>query len=943
MDDSPSTSKRRSRSRRRRNIARNLAFATFLLAVFGVGGLVVYQQRGTDPKALLGRASVAYKAANFTAATVDLRAVLAIDRDNAEARELLGLSYLKLGDAKGALRELDKARALGVETNEIALAVVRAQILLGKFDAARAQLAAHGDDAAPDWIAARGTLELGRQNFKAARELFEKVLEAHPDHDEARRGLLQVALATGDVAGARQEIEALLKVSQKDAALWVVKGALQLQDKQLAEARETFTHALALAPQNRAATLGLAQVLLESGEGDAAKAKLDGLSSQGADDPRVNFLRARIAEQRKDFDTALFDLNKVLLVVPNDREALVMAARLNFSLGQFSRAEDFAAQLLQLEPDNEAARRLLGSIQLAGGRLDGVSGNLQTGEQANVDSQDPGTLALLGTAYLKHGDYASAEAKLKKAAELAPGSLPIRTQLALGKLSTGHVEEAIADLKAVLAEQKDFVQARVMLALAYLSQKRNAEALGTARELIEIKPTDPLGHNLLGYVLEAGGDKTQARAAYEQALAKDADFHPARVNLARLAVQSNDKGAARQHLKDVLARDEFNANALQGLAALAMGDNNGDEAEKLWQQAREHNPEAVAPRVALARYYRAKGNLTRAEEAIKEAYKLASYAAPVQAEYVNVMLGIGDNQSAVKAAQALAERAPASLPALELLARAYNQLGDESGLTSTLQRIVKIKPDHQAAQALLAQLALRHKDKAGAERIANAMVAQPDNAAAGHELRGDIALAGGQQQAAVAAYARAFEIAPDSNRVLKLERAERALGVDNKRLKQWLAEHPDDTRARLAQAAILQEAGASDEATVAYERMLETRKQDPVVLNNLAWLYFERKDPRALDLARQAYELAPRQAQIVDTYAWILFQQGQREQGLEILKKAAELAPGDADIAFHVSSALAASGQQAQALTQLRGLLGEHKQFNLRKDAEALLALLEKK
>ena len=54
-------------------------------------------------------------------------------------------------------------------------------------------------------------------------------------------------------------------------------------------------------------------------------------------------------------------------------------------------------------------------------------------------------------------------------------------------------------------------------------------------------------------------------------------------------------------------------------------------------------------------------------------------------------------------------------------------------------------------------------------------------------------------------------------------------------------------------------------------------------------------------------------------------------------------ASGDADIAFHVTSALAASGQQAQALTRLRGLLGEHKQFNLRKDAEALLALLEKK
>ena len=60
---------------------------------------------------------------------------------------------------------------------------------------------------------------------------------------------------------------------------------------------------------------------------------------------------------------------------------------------------------------------------------------------------------------------------------------------------------------------------------------------------------------------------------------------------ARLATQDNDFVTARKHFQDVLARDEFNSNALMGLAALAMNDKNGDEAEKYWQQAREHNSE----------------------------------------------------------------------------------------------------------------------------------------------------------------------------------------------------------------------------------------------------------------------------------------------------------------------------------------------------------------
>lgn len=929
-----SSSGGRGRSRRRQHIGRNLALAALAVVLAAGGGLLWFKHRGDDPRALLARATTAYKANDYAAATVDLRALLAADADNAEARELLGLSYLKQGDATGALRELGKARVQGVETQELALGVVRAQIMLGKFDQARAELVGHGGDESADWTALTGMLELGQQNYRQARELFQKVLDKHPQHDEARRGLLQVALRQGDVAAARREIDTLLKVSAKDSALWVIKGALELQDKQLPAAREAFKQSLALAPQNPAAVLGMTQTLVESGEVDAASAQLDALGTQGADDPRVNFLRARIAEKRKDLNTALLELKKVLLVAPNDRDALVMGARLCFSLGQFSRAEEYASQLLQLEPDNAAARRMLGSIQLASGRLDGVAAGADG--QIAADSQDAGTLALLGTAYLKRGEYADAETQLNKAAKLAPDSLPIRTQLALGKLSSGHGEEAIKDLKAVIAEQKDFVQAHVMLVLAYLAQKQADEAMAQAKALVALKPDDGLPLNVLGFVNESKGDKDAAAAAYTQALAKDPDFHPARINLARLAIQAKDMAGARKQFQDVLSRDEFNTPALMGLAALAVDDKNGDEAEKYWQQAREHNPEAVAPRVALARYFREKGNLPRAEEAIREAYKLSSFSPPVQTEYAQVMLAINDGAEALKVAEALVAHAPQSVANLELLARTHIQLGDEKELNDDLQRIIKIDAEHQAAQLLLAQLALRRKDVAGAESIAKAMIAQTRNVAAGQELLGDIAMQRNDAKAAVEAYTRAFETAPDTGKVLKLDQAEQAVGINNKRLEAWLAAHPDDERARLAHATILQQQGSADAATAAYESMLATRKQDPVVLNNLAWLYFERKDGRALDMAKQAFDLAPRQPQILDTYAWILFQKGEREQGLELLKKAVEMAPADPDIAFHLASALADSGQQALALEQLRRVLDTHKEFSLRKDAEAL-------
>jgi Flp pilus assembly protein TadD len=122
--------------------------------------------------------------------------------------------------------------------------------------------------------------------------------------------------------------------------------------------------------------------------------------------------------------------------------------------------------------------------------------------------------------------------------------------------------------------------------------------------------------------------------------------------------------------------------------------------------------------------------------------------------------------------------------------------------------------------------------------------------------------------------------------------------------------------------------------------MLEAAGSNPVVLNNLAWLYHEAEDGRALATAQRAHELAPEQPEIMDTYGWILFAEGQREQGLKILTRAAELSAGNPDIGYHLASALAQSGQTALARDKLHKILEQHREFGLRKEAELLLARL---
>jgi Flp pilus assembly protein TadD len=217
----------------------------------------------------------------------------------------------------------------------------------------------------------------------------------------------------------------------------------------------------------------------------------------------------------------------------------------------------------------------------------------------------------------------------------------------------------------------------------------------------------------------------------------------------------------------------------------------------------------------------------------------------------------------------------------------------------------------------------------------------PNGAAAADELRGDAALLARDPAKASAAYAAAFARGPTRELMLKLDGAERGAGQDKGRLATWLARHPDDAQVRALQAARLQADGDDTGAIAEFERVLSAAPDSPVVRNNLAWLYRKIGDGRALEMARSAYELAPRRAEVADTYGWILLEQGSHEQALKVLEQALELAPKNPDIRYHRASALERTGRDEDALRELEALLRDPADFDSRADAEQLLYQLQ--
>lgn len=105
--------------------------------------------------------------------------------------------------------------------------------------------------------------------------------------------------------------------------------------------------------------------------------------------------------------------------------------------------------------------------------------------------------------------------------------------------------------------------------LLSLGGDRSREALPAARRARELAPTIASTHTMLGLVLEAGGDRKEAHAAYTRALELDPDHVGALNNLASLDLARWRLAGAAGHLGRALETDPSLAATRVNLALVA--------------------------------------------------------------------------------------------------------------------------------------------------------------------------------------------------------------------------------------------------------------------------------------------------------------------------------------------------------------------------------------
>ena len=858
---------------------------------------------------------------------VELKNAIQKNPDSPQARLLLGQIYLKTGMGTGAEKEFRQAEKLGVNRETIKPLLGEALLLMGDYKRVLDEIepgeqTSKANTARIYQIRAEALFNLGKT--KDACNLFQQSLDTDKANPPTYWGLAQCAIAEQDPAKARTWLDAALKINSRRANTWVFIGDLEQFNKNSQGALAAYANALQAEPNNLEALQNRAALYMALGQLESAQADVEKVDKLERKSLASYYLHALLNFEQKKYPESREALSEVMKITPDHMPSILLAGATDYTLGSYQQAESHLIRFLSRFPGHAYARRVLAATQI---KLKQPDKALETlAPLLSVNPQDAQALTLAGEASLLKNEPSKATEYFTKAVAIDPKDVQTQSQLGLSLLASGDSQLAIAVLGKATTLGSDQSTPDILLVMAHLERKEYDQALVAIDALEKKRQKSAVSRTMRGNAYLGKNDLPNARENFEQALAIDPTFFPAAASLARLDIHDKKPEVAQKRFERILDKDKNNLQAMMALAELAASSNQEKEYVNWLEKAAKLHPAAIPPRAVLARHYLVK---KEPQKALAIANEMVN-AHPDNPDALDllgtVQLALNDNVGATSTFTKLAQKADQSPDAILRLALAQianNKLADAR---TTLQKALKLQPDHQPSLDTLIRLEMRDGKPEKALQIARQAQAGRPQSPFGFEREGDIQLNQKHPALAAKAYELALAKGAGSTGLIKLHRANTLAGntvAADQQLGNWIKQHPNDIAVRAYAAENYMANGKNKEAIAYYEAILKQTPQNASVLNNLSGLYQREADGRALPTAEQALKFDPDNPAIQDTLGWILVEQGQVNRGLELLNKALAKAPKSPGIRYHHAVALARTGDKVGARKSFELLLKE--------------------
>lgn len=888
---------------------------------------------GNDVASHLSKANKYRDQRQYRSAVIEYKNVLQKKPDNVEARLGLGKSYLAQGDAADAQSQLQRASKLGASPGRVALPLARAMISQGKYDQAMELLNSNESVLQKRHAAAfdvvRGDALLGQGKLEEANKAYSQALSLHPDLTSALIGQARLAVGKKDWQKAQDSLGKAISADAKSAEAWVLKGQVDYQQHNLDAAEADYnkvisgkadhgvTPRLVFIARASIADLHVAQNQLET-----AQKEVDALLKASPKQPLVNYLQALIDVRQHRLSDAASHLQVALSGLPKNAQILSLLGAVKLTQGDNAEAQMYLSSAVSLDPSNARTRQLLSEVQMRSA---------------------PGQGRKAGS-----GNKRSSLQSLQEEATQSPNNAGLQMAFAQALLQHGQSSRALAVLNRLPESGNSAGLSRDRLRIAALLRtgKLN-EALSAVNDMLKSHPSDPQAYELASDVFMLTNHNDKARSAIQKALSLAPRSPDVQLKAAVVAFRGGHAQQARHYLEAVHKEAPGNVPALMGLAQVAAATGKTDEEIQWLDQARKTSPDYIPADIVLVRVYMIHKQPRKALTVAKAA--VASN--PDNGAALNLLAAAQwsakQKHNAIRSFEKAIQAAPDNMDYRIHLAQVQIASRRYKAASETLHAAIRKQPHAVEAYRLLAFMQLReHGNAHEALKTAAALGSQPGGKAAATELKGDIYFSQKQYHKAAQAYGSVLSgktAVVYRNVVVKdfSARQRARMRRPQKPLVHWLAHHPGDWYMRIVLANWYLLSHELTSAATQYERVLASQPDNVPSLNNLAWIYSQQHNSRALELARRAYQQAPDNASVADTLGWIEVSAGRSDKALALLEKAAGEAPRSQTIRYHLAVAQAKSGHRQQARKTLKTLLASKGDFPERQDAGELLRKIE--
>ncbi len=615
-------------------------------------------------KRLLETGNKYYDSGKFKEASIIYRKILQKDQRYGDAYYRLGLSELKQGRYGDAVRWLRRSSELQPENEDahaklgdLYLTIYLAdrskyKQLLVDFQELAERLLKRNPNSF-EGLRMKGYLAVANENWKEAIASFQQANSVKPD-----QGHVQLALANAMVADRQPEaaealVKAALAKNKNYGPIFDFLYAAALSRKDIAGAESVLRQKVEANPNSAAFLLELAAHYFRGKDEKKVNETLARLTSNLKTFPDAHrqvgdfYFRAQRIEQavaaygegikaqpdqkltllKKQVELlslqnkraeAVALAQKVVDEFPDDPEARAIRASLRLRSGDPKELDlaisEFRSVLSKMQ-DNPVVRFNLGEALLAKGDMDGARNEFSESIKLRASYVPP--MLALGRIHLNKQEFPRAQQLADQILKINPNFLPARLLHASAIMGLLDFKGARTELDGLLEKVPDLADARYLLGMLDLSEKKFPAAEASFRLLMDKK--DQRGLLGLIEVLTASDRIEQARQLVQAELkGTPANAHVLKLVLANLAVRAHKYDEAIEQFKKLIEENPKNAALHSKLGDTLFFMKRFDEAAIAFTKSQELAPNEPGPLIRMAMTYEASGKKDSTEALYKK-------------------------------------------------------------------------------------------------------------------------------------------------------------------------------------------------------------------------------------------------------------------------------------------------------------------------------------